>query len=326
MKFVQFMRSMLYAIFCKHLFGRILTGLSIFMLFASALAASAEDARITIYAPATPASIPLIFAAERLPDTRVHIFFNHSQANCLFLRDEISILSTGLSVGVSFYRQQMPVVILNSYVTGLTYLVSRKSNISNFSDLKGEKIYLPFPGCPVEETTRYFIENENLRWKEDVLIGYADPDAAVRLLRNGRIFAAALPEPFATLARSDPDLHVSMNYKELWARHAGIDNGYPQVAIFAKREWAEKHPLYIQKLNQELTKAVEWIASFPAEACEKAKPYFQFSESVLCPAIKGVSFRSLNSEQLQKEIKNYYHIIGNPLDESFEGFFYTGPQ
>ncbi len=326
MKVGRFIRRLFCACPRRHLCGKILPGLIILILFASASAASEKNDPITIYAPATPTSIPLIIAAENLPGTRVHIFVNHSQAHCLFLRDEISILSTGLSVGVSFYRQQIPVVILNSYVSGLTYLVARKKNISGFDDLKGEKIYLPFPGCPVEETTRYFIEQEKLRWKEDVQIGYTDPDAALRLLQNGRINAAAIPEPFASLAGGVPGIHVSMSYKELWARHTGVGIGYPQIGLFAKRDWAENNSFYIQRLNHELAKAVEWISSFPEAACEKAGPYFQFSEDLLCSAIRGVAFRSLNSDQLKNEIKNYYQTIGNPLDEDFNEFFYTGPQ
>jgi len=310
----------------RHPWGRILPSLIIIILFASDSASSGKQDSIKIYAPATPTSIPLILAAQNLPGTRVHIFVNHSQAHCLFLRNEISILSTGLSVGVSFYRQQVPVVILNSYVSGLTYLVARKKKVSAFKDLKGEKIYLPFPGSPVEETTRYFIEQEKLRWKEDVQIGYADPDTAAQLLQHGRIAAAALPEPFAGLAARVPGIHVSLNYMALWARHTGVGTGYPQIGLFAKRDWAENNSFYIQRLNHELTKAVEWISSFPEAACEKARPYFQFSEDILCSAIRNVAFRSLNSDQLKNEIKNYYQTIGNPLDEGFNEFFYTGPQ
>ena len=115
-----------------------------------------ESLPVMIYAPAGPTSIPLILAAESLPGVKVKIFTNHSKAHALFLKGKVQILCTGLSVGVGFYRQGVPVQIINSHVSGLAWLVTN-IKVTHFKDLRGMTIYLPFPGSPLEELTRFFM-------------------------------------------------------------------------------------------------------------------------------------------------------------------------
>ena len=111
--------------------------------------------QIQIYTPPTPSSIPLILAARNLENTKVTIFANHSQAHTLFLRDDVPILVTGLSVGIDFFRQGIPVQIVNSYISGLTYLVTRGKPVQTFRELQGQELYLPFEGSPIEEITKF---------------------------------------------------------------------------------------------------------------------------------------------------------------------------
>ncbi len=59
---------------------------------------------LKINAPPTPSSIPVILAARNMENAEITIFSNHSQAHTLFLRDDIQMLVTGLSVGVNFFK------------------------------------------------------------------------------------------------------------------------------------------------------------------------------------------------------------------------------
>ena len=128
---------------------------------------------LVIYAPATPSSIPILLAARHIEGAQVTIFNNHTQANAQFLRGDIDILVTGLSVGLDLFKNGAPVQVIDSYVAGVTYLVTYGKKVKRFADLKGETIYIPFEGSPIEETTRFFIEREGLIWKKDILVAYA---------------------------------------------------------------------------------------------------------------------------------------------------------
>src|SRR5512135_3389394 len=64
---------------------------------------AAAGQRLAIYAPATPSSVPVIMAARAM-GADVTIYSNQSQANTLFLRGDVPIFVTGLSVGVEFFK------------------------------------------------------------------------------------------------------------------------------------------------------------------------------------------------------------------------------
>ena len=100
----------------------------------------AEPSQIAIYAPATTSSAPVILAAQQLAThagtnetADLTIFTNHSQANTLFLRGDVDILVTGLSVGVEFFRNGAPVQAINCNVSGLTYLVTYGRQVNSFA-------------------------------------------------------------------------------------------------------------------------------------------------------------------------------------------------
>jgi len=115
---------------------------------ATPLVESTPARKLVIYAPATPASIPVLLAARHIEGAEVTIFANHAQANAQFLRGEIDILVTGLSVGLELFNNGAPVQVIDSYVAGMTYLVTRGQPINDLTELKGRSVYLPLRGRP----------------------------------------------------------------------------------------------------------------------------------------------------------------------------------
>ncbi len=277
---------------------------------------------ISIWGPATPTSIPLVIAAQKIPNTKVTIFTDHSQASALFLKGETQILFTGLDVGINFYKNKAPVVILNSYVTGLTYLVTYGIKVNSFKELKGKNIYIPFEGSPIEEIVKFFVERDGLVYKKDIIPIYLPFPSSVELLKQGKAEVVALPEPFVTIASSIPNVFISFGFKEYYEKLTGKKNGYPQVGAFAMKNWAIDNLDYIKLLHQELSNAIELIKKDPATAMKIAAPYFSFPEAVLLKSLNNTTFYLQVSNELLNEVYSYYQSIGNPLGEEFKSLFF----
>lgn len=294
--------------------------------------AAGNDSRSTpsrglvIYAPATPSSIPILLAARHIEGAQVTIFNNHTQANAQFLRGDIDILVTGLSVGLDLFKNGAPVQVIDSYVAGVTYLVTSGKKVERFADLKGETIYIPFEGSPIEETTRFFIEREGLIWKKDILVAYAPFTSSVELLKQGKATAVALPEPSVSVIEKVPNLFVSLSYRRLWDEASGSSSGYPQVTPFVNRTWAAGHPDVIQRFNEEVAAALGTIQNDPAKAVAETHEAMGLPAPVLSAALARTDFAFTSGDALAQEIHAYYQAIGKPLDESFDAFFYRGPQ
>lgn len=286
-------------------------------------AATPSADRLVIYAPATPASIPILLAARDLEDAEVTIFTNHSQANAQFLRGDVDILVTGLSVGVEMFRNGAPVQVVNSYVAGMTYLVTYGRKIDRFADLKGGSIYLPFEGSPIEETTRYFAEREGLAWKNDITPIYAPFTSSVELLKQGRAAAVALPEPSVSLIAGDPNLHISLSYRALWDASTGTSRGYPQVTPFVRGEWAAAHRNLIARFNRAVDDAIREMAENPATAVAQTVEVFPgVTGETLAAALTRTDFAFTSGDVLAEEIAAYYRTVGKPIDATFNAFFY----
>jgi NitT/TauT family transport system substrate-binding protein len=277
---------------------------------------------VNIWGPATPSSIPLVIAAEKLPNTKITIFSDHSQASALFLKGETQILFTGLDVGMNFYKNKAPVVMLNSYVTGLTYLVTYGLKVNSFKELKGKSIYIPFEGSPIEEIVKFFIEKDGLVYKKDITPIYSPFPSSLELLIQGKAEIVALPEPFVTMASSIPNVYVSFGFKEYYEKLTGKKNGYPQVGAFAMKSWAINNIDYIKLLHAELAKAIELIKNDPQTAVKIAAPYFSFTQPVLLKAIGNTTFSLSYSNDLLNEVFSYYQSIGMPLDPQYKELFF----
>lgn len=280
-----------------------------------------ED-RLVIYAPATPSSLPVIIAARRIEGAEVTIFTNHSQASTLFLRGDVDILVTGLSVGIEFFKNGVPVQAVNSNVSGLTYLVTYGKQVGSFAELMGGEIYIPFEGSPIEETTQYLAQQEGLTWKEDLKPIYSPFAASVELLKQGKAAAVALPEPFVTQVEAQPGVFVSFGYKAKWDALAGNRDGYPQVAAFVNKDWAGTHTDMIAAFNTELAAALRLIQDDPAAAVAQAQDALGFPPQVLAVSLRRTDFALTTGADLAQQVRSYYRTIGKPLDETFDAFFY----
>ncbi|GAK49856.1 SsuA protein [Candidatus Moduliflexus flocculans] len=296
-----------------------------FLLCLLVSSAFAEDA-IQIYAPPTPSSIPFILAAQQMDDIDITIFADHSQAHTLFLRGDVPMLVTGLSVGINFFKQGVPVQLVNSSVSGLTYLITKGKQVSSFKELAGEDIYLPFEGSPIEEITKFLAEKEGVVWGKELMPKYAPFPSALELLKAGKISVIALPEPSATVAAAQKDVFVSFGYQEKWDALTGSSGGYPQVGMFVKKEWAEQHRELLAKLHQNLQASIQRVQEHPEEVVAASKDYFQFPEKVLIASLKRTTFALKINADLQQDVSGYYQTIGQPLDDSFQSFFYRDPQ
>ena len=287
-----------------------------------------KHTKIIVYAPATPSSIPVLLAAEHMPDVEVTVFSNHAQANALFVRGDVDILVTGLSVGVDLFKNGAPVQVIDSYVAGMTYLVTYGKKVERFADLKGQEIYIPFEGSPIEEMTQFLVEQEGLTWKTDIKPVYSPFASSVELLKQGKARAVALPEPSVTLVESQPNVYVSLNYRAAWDKATVSRAGFPQVTPFVMRDWAAAHPDVIARFNAEIAAAVQTIQQDPAAAVAQVQEKLGLSEKVLRASLTRTDFAFSSSAALDEAIQDYYRKIGKPLDETFNTapFVYRSPQ
>jgi NitT/TauT family transport system substrate-binding protein len=283
---------------------------------------AASTDKLVIYAPASTSSIPVILAASKLKNVELTLYTNQSQANTLFLRGDVSILVTGLSVGVDLFKNGAPVQMTNSFVSGLSYLVTYGKKVNSWADLKGQQIYLPFAGSPIEEATTYLAEQAGLKYGTDLTPVYSPFDSSVVLLKEGKATAVVLPEPYVTLVEGQPNVNISLSYFDEWNKAAGNKQGYPQVGSFVNSTWAKTHTAEITEFNQALGEAITSVENDPATAVKSVSSYYKLTPELLLKSLSRTRFNLTVGQEMQESIANYYQTIGKPLDEKYTDFYF----
>jgi NitT/TauT family transport system substrate-binding protein len=285
-----------------------------------------ETGKLVIYAPASSSSIPVLLAASQMKNTEVKLYTDQSQANTLFLRGDVSILVTGLSVGVDLYKNGAPVQEVNSFVSGLSYLVTYGKSVTSLADLKGQQIYLPFEGSPIEEVITFLAGKAGLKYKEDLSPIYSAFDSSVQLLKEGKATAVVLPEPNVSLVEGQPNIYISLSLYDEWNKVTGTNAGYPQVGSFVNSNWAKSHSDEIAAFNQALSSAITSVEKDPAAAVDSVKANYKLSPALLLKSLNRTHYTLMTGQAMEDSISNYYQVIGKPLDEKFSAFYYLPAQ
>lgn len=288
--------------------------------------AAEHSGKLVIYAPATASSIPVLMAAGKLNNAEVTLYTNQSQANTLFLRGDVDILVSGLSVGVDLYKNDAPVQMINSFVSGLSYVVTYGKQVSSLADLKGQEIYIPFEGSPIEEVTAFLAEKAGLTYKEDLKPVYAQFDSSIQLLKEGKAQAVVLPEPNVTLVEGQPNIYVSISLYDAWNKATGTSDGYPQVGSFVNSTWAADHAAEISAFNAALQDAIDNVQNDPQTAIAAVSSNYKLTAGQLLSSLNRTRYHLLTGQDMQDAIDNYYQVIGKPLDEKYSAFYYLAAQ
>lgn len=281
------------------------------------------DEQITIYAPMSSSSIPVILAARQFTNVKLVLFADQSQANTEFIRGDVSILVSGLSVGVDLYRNGVPVQAVNSFVSGLSYLVTSGTPVTSLKELAGKSIYVPFEGSPIDEVSGFLVTSEGLTWKEDISAVYSPFDSSIELLKQGKVDAVVLPEPMVTLVEDQPNVFISLDLAEEWNRVTGSNEGYPQVASFVNPDWAMEKATFLTDFNLALAAAIQSVQDDPQAAIDQVKDQYKLSPEKLLKSVSRTRYLLLSGSEMQSSIESYYETIGKPLDENFSNLYFS---
>lgn len=276
----------------------------------------------TVYAPVSTSSIPVIIAVQQLSGVNLVLYTDQSQANAQFIRGEAEILVSGLSVGVDMYRNGVPVQVANSFVSGLSYLVTYGETYESLQELTGKSVYVPFEGSPIDQVMQYLVTANGLEWKTDVTPVYAPFESSIALLKEGKLDAVVLPEPSVSLVSDVPNVYVSLDLAGEWDEATGVVGGYPQVASFVSSEWSSAHVDTINAFNQALQTAILQVEADPSAAVDQVKEYFKIPAEKLTNSLSRTRYSYVAGEEMQSDIELYYAVIGVALDESFKGFYF----
>jgi NitT/TauT family transport system substrate-binding protein len=286
---------------------------------------------IKILAPRSTSSLPLLQLAvdDPLPgiDIQTETFVNHPQALALLLKGEVDFLFTGTSQGWNNYLDGGPMVMINTGVWGVSYLIGKDESIKTLADLKGKKLALPFPGAPLDFQTRYMLQKQGVDPDKDLEISYSPFPQTVPKLLAGQVDVAPLPEPLATNLVKGRGLLRLLDYQQAWADVAGGDPKSPQVSLFSTNTYVAEHADLIAALVEAWGSATQKVQDNSDDVAKQFTEALGVPAAMIAPAIQYTLFWLPSSEDNQQRVLAYYDLVNASLPEPrqalTENFFFN---
>jgi ABC-type nitrate/sulfonate/bicarbonate transport system substrate-binding protein len=287
-----------------------------------------DQSTIRILVPQSTSALPFFLMAKENPiagvSIRVDTFLSHPQALAVMLRGEADMLFTGTSQGWENRLGGSPIVMIDTGVWGISSLVGSDMKIKGFSDLKGKRIALPFPGSPLDFQSRAALVREHVNPDRDLTISYGAFTQSLPRLLAGQLDGVALPEPQATAAVKEHGLVRLFTFFDAWAKVSGGDGRSPQVSLFATGAFTRTRKALIVELVNAWKKASMTVAGDPAVSAVLFAPALSTDSGVLQEAVRNTLYSVPSFTENKTLVLAYYREVlsylsgGNrPLDDGF---------
>ncbi|MGC5324698.1 ABC transporter substrate-binding protein [Brevibacillus sp. SYSU BS000544] len=246
---------------------------------------------------------------------------------------EVSAVPT--YVGANLYNKGMDVKLINTLIWGNLYVIGPDGEKVTWESLKGKTIHVPFKGDMPDLVFRYLLKKSNVDPSKDVKIEYVSaPQELMQLLIAGKATYAVLPEHVASLSvikgnKEGKKLAKVMNLQNEWAKATGKEARIPQAGILVSGELIKKNPEFVEALQKQIEKSVEYLTTQPAEASTMVAKYQEGMDAkVIEKLIPSLGLKFVRAKDAKQELEFFFtelstispEIIGGKLPD--EGFYY----
>lgn len=279
----------------------------------SALPLRADDT-LTLWGPPVTPTVLLAIAAQignarKIRPFRVQSWRtpDHLRAGLLNRSIEISIVPS--YVAANLRAQGQPVILHNIMTRGLLALMSKGQAISSIEQLAGQKIVMPFKNDMPDLVLQILARRSGVAL--DGLVSYtATPPEAVLLFLQKDFPNALLPEPLASASilrgkQSGVQVTRGISLDKVWDSSFGSQNGIPQAGLMVSENIASSHAEFLAALDEDLLKAVDWVAAHPKSAAEIAANYMPAPVPALEQAFPHSALTAVRTKDISAEILQF---------------------
>jgi NitT/TauT family transport system substrate-binding protein len=216
--------------------------------------ASGTPEKIVVQAPLAPPTAPLFkMAGEVLPDgTPLEIIFYKSveEATTRVVKGEADFSVLPVNVAAKLYNKGVDISLANVSTWGILYLVSLESDVREWTDLRGEELYVGARDSTPDVLTQYFLSRSGLKDGEAHL-NYLDSPEIARMMINGLVKNAVLPEPMLTqVLMNHKEARVIRDFYSDWQQYEGDSTALPQAGMVVLNQFARNYPGTISEFHR----------------------------------------------------------------------------
>ena len=266
-------------------------------------------------------TIPLAYLIERSPlqDAIAEIEFfavrNHEQMKALLASGQGQITANPTLLAAGLYQQNIPIQLLNVMIWGNIYMLSADGELSQWEDLRGKSVLIPFKGRMPEMIFRFLATQSGLEPDQDLTIqSTQDFQSTAQLLLTSGGDVGVFAEPHASnvvtkAQQPDLELFYSLDFKETWSRVTGQPARFPQAGISALSSFVDNNPDVVTLIQTELRNSLDWIQQNPTDAAALGANYMDTPASVIEQSLKTNQFEYVPAMAARPELEVFYQSL-----------------
>ena len=253
------------------------------MLVASSLMAYtpalfAKDKQLTIYGPIVLPTLLLGVAAQQGQSPQILPWSVDVWRDADVLRAGLANRTIEASIVPSYVAANLAargesVKLLNIMTKGLLQVVGRDGILTDFSELIGKKIVLPFKNDMPDLVMQALCKIRGIKFTDLDVLYAATPPEALALFLHKKVDLALLPEPLASVGIMRGKLNGQtiervFDMQKAWEQASHTHTGIPQAGLLVSTAFYEANREFLGQLHEDLQAALTWSLSHLAEAAK----------------------------------------------------------
>jgi NitT/TauT family transport system substrate-binding protein len=175
------------------------------------------------------------------------------------------------NVAAKLYNKAPNLLVAGAIVgNGMISLITTDPTISAFGDLAGKTVSVAGQGSTPEYVARTLIAKSGIP-KDRISFDFSIPTTEIAAaLVAGKISAAVVPEPFATVAvlsgaSAGKTVRRAILFRDSW-KAAGLGEDFPMTLCVIRQEFARKNPETVRKFLDAYKASIDGTVANPAAA------------------------------------------------------------
>lgn len=278
---------------------------------------SAEPLRekVILASPFSPLAMPMAYMVEKkllqdaAKDVELVIWNTPDQLRAMVARGKADFVSIPSNVAAIFYNKGVPLKLLRVSVWGVFYIITTDPEVKGLSDLRGEKIFIPFRGDQPDLMFRAITTEQGMNPFRDFQIEYVSSPLDITMnLLAGKAKHALMIEPGAALVilkgkEKGLDFSRAVDIQAEWAKATGRGPRFPNAGVVATPR-ALAHPQLVAAFNKAYDQAVAWVNQHPAQAALLTARYVEgVNAAAFEEALKFTVFESVKGGDAREDVE-----------------------
>lgn len=241
---------------------------------------AAPAARLALYGPPAGPTITLAQAvasgvlAGLSENVSLTVWHTPDELRAGLTSGAIDLSVVPAQVAAALYNRGMGLRLVNVMTNGLLYVMAGEGAVGSFAQLAGKRLAVPFPNDTPDFIVRALLARHGIADRVEIAPA-GSPMEAAQMLLAGRIDAAVLSEPVATVVgirarEAGKSIARAVDLQAEWGKASGLGPVVPQAGLAVTGRFLEEHSDLVAPLHSALAAATSQVVSDPSAAAAHA--------------------------------------------------------